>query len=205
MSNYRLGGGKVTYLTLAVVSEEGLPHRFCSRGKFPVQESLASSTVTRPQVAPGAPPPSRPFSEQGSDREGICHLVPHQWGMSEHWAPSQQWQWWGDVGHWVCAENSLWKTRVNAEEAAPLFQVLVHRDQALLVMNNCILNTDAGREILPKEQQGYKLISTLICQMELGSWRDTSANRDERAPKAWRASSGGYSWKMAIQYKTYME
>lgn len=79
MSNYRLRGEKkVTYLTLTVVSEEGLPHRFCSRGKFPVQESLASSTVTRAEAAPGAPPASRPFPEQGSDREGICHLVPHQ-------------------------------------------------------------------------------------------------------------------------------
>lgn len=159
-----------------------------------MQESLAFSTVRRHEAAPGAPLPSRPFPEQCSDREGICHFVPHQWGVSEHWAPSQQWQQWGDVGHWICVKNPLCRTRVTVEEAAPLFQLLVHRDQEFLVMNNCILNTDAGREILPKEQQGDKLISTLICQLELGTWRDTSANRDERAPKP-----KGILWRILLR------
>lgn len=66
-------------------------------------------------------------------------------------------------------ENFLQKTRGSVKEAAPLFQVLVFRDQEFLVMNNCILNRDAGGELLTKEQQGDKLISTLIFQLEVGS------------------------------------
>lgn len=65
-------------------------------------------------------------------------------------------------------ENLSQKITVSVKEAAPLFQVLVHRDQEFLVMNNYILNRDAGGEILPKEQQGDKLIGTLIFQLEVG-------------------------------------